>query len=74
MVIIHKKIVTFGYREVCVLGNLFKSFNIIVVSCILLLKIYNIYFKLDFFFKTSFLDVIAPSNWQNLAKKETLIK
>jgi hypothetical protein len=34
MVIIHKKIATFGYRQV--VGNLFKYFNIMVIYYILL--------------------------------------
>jgi hypothetical protein len=44
MVIIHEKIATFSYKQVCVLGNLFKSFNIVVTYYILLLKDDNIYF------------------------------
>jgi hypothetical protein len=47
MVIIDKKIATFGYRQVCVVRNLFRYLKLVVLYYILLENFINTYFKFD---------------------------
>ncbi len=69
-ILFSKNISTFGYKQVVKLENLFKSFNIMVISNILL----NIYIKFGpkNFFSKFFLMLFAPLNWQNLAIKRNI--
>jgi hypothetical protein len=77
MVIIHKKIATFGYKQVVYLETCLNLSIYYGYSQYFIVKktiyIFNLAQK-TFLSNKSFFDVVAPLNWQKLVIKKTLIQ